>query len=725
MIPQIALDLSLDGITVLSRAPDGGWWREGTVRLDLADMPSRLTALRTRAEERVGPDFISILILPDSQLLYTSLERDDRRPEQTIRALLKGRTPYPVEDLTFDFIKRGDRLQVAVVAIETLLEAETFAADYGFRPVALVANPKDPAYPGIPSFGLTGVAAEILQGATLDLDLADGFTITAAPPMPKPQAPEPEPVPDTPQQASDIDVSPPQVMKSPVRTSAPVADLPPSPTVVSEPTPVFASPRRAREDGAQSGPVLEKPTAPPVPATKTAPYASTTGFATSRVSAPEVPTLSGERLSRVTPRLTATPVAPPRASKSAPLPSASAPPPAPDVAPDPPKAAKPEAPARKDAAATEAPPRPAAANGPVPEKQDATSGTAPSPIPGERRTATAGAAARRAAGGLGSVAAKLRRKVAEVRPDVTPSPEVAARQAEAQALALPGIAREKAAAPPRSSARLGLVLTLGLLVVLALVGLVSVVIGPSETAGPDRSVEAIPEVAALPPVTGPEPADDADTDLAALLPRSDSAPASVLPDLSAPTLQDADQTALGLADEGGPEILSEDQLLPDVAPDLALAPTIETTPTLDTTSATFTERFVAEGIFDAPPTPESPAPQDVDDIYIASIDPVISATDAVALPAAQPPTDGIAIQTNPAPAGTVFATDAGTGLVEPTPEGTLAPGGYRVVTGRPDVLPVQRPTDTPSTATQDAVDTEAENVLRRTRPVPRPDDAAE
>ncbi|MEM7711056.1 MAG: hypothetical protein AAF264_09985, partial [Pseudomonadota bacterium] len=101
MTPQIALDLSLDGITVLSRVPDGDgdgapgtWWREGVVRLDGPDLPQALARLRDRAVDRAGPDFTSILILPDSQLLYTSLERDDRRPRDTIRALLRGRTPY-------------------------------------------------------------------------------------------------------------------------------------------------------------------------------------------------------------------------------------------------------------------------------------------------------------------------------------------------------------------------------------------------------------------------------------------------------------------------------------------------------------------------------------------------------------------------------------------------------------------------------------------------------
>ena len=69
MTPQIALDLSLDGIVLLSRAPEGGWSREGVVRLDAPDMDAQMKRLQARAAARAGADFLSILILPDSQLL--------------------------------------------------------------------------------------------------------------------------------------------------------------------------------------------------------------------------------------------------------------------------------------------------------------------------------------------------------------------------------------------------------------------------------------------------------------------------------------------------------------------------------------------------------------------------------------------------------------------------------------------------------------------------------
>ena len=187
MRPTIALDLSLDGIALLSRAPDaeggadGLWWRETTVDLETADLGAAMADLRARAVAIAGPDFVSMLVIPDSQLLYTSLDRDDRDPKVTIAHHLRDRTPYAVEDLAFDYHLRGDRLQVAVVALDTLLEAEAFAAEHGFRPVALTANPQTGVFRGCPDFGRTGLAPDLLRGARLDLMLDRGMRVVPRP----------------------------------------------------------------------------------------------------------------------------------------------------------------------------------------------------------------------------------------------------------------------------------------------------------------------------------------------------------------------------------------------------------------------------------------------------------------------------------------------------------------------------------------------------------------
>ena len=65
-----------------------------------------------------------------------------RQGAPSIEEALVGRTPYAVEDLVFDFSRQGDHLKVAVVARETLEEAEGFAEAYGFCPAGFVAIPR-------------------------------------------------------------------------------------------------------------------------------------------------------------------------------------------------------------------------------------------------------------------------------------------------------------------------------------------------------------------------------------------------------------------------------------------------------------------------------------------------------------------------------------------------------------------------------------------------------
>jgi hypothetical protein len=84
------------------------------------------------------------MILPNSQILYTEVtapgpSRDEKRRQ--IAAALEGRTPYPVEDLVFDWSGKGATVKVAVIARETLDEAEGFAATHRLNPVSFVAIP--------------------------------------------------------------------------------------------------------------------------------------------------------------------------------------------------------------------------------------------------------------------------------------------------------------------------------------------------------------------------------------------------------------------------------------------------------------------------------------------------------------------------------------------------------------------------------------------------------
>ncbi len=121
--------------------------------------------------------------------------------------------------------------------------------------------------------------------------------------------------------------------------------------------------------------------------------------------------------------------------------------------------------------------------------------------------------------------------------------------------------------------------------------------------------------------------------------------------------------------------------------------------------------------------PTRPATDDLDDIFIASIDPNISATDAIALPAIPEPTIAFVAPINPAPAGQNF--DIGSnGIIVATPEGITTPEGARVFAGGATSRPLARPASIlpPEVSEDAAVVVSSQSDIR---PTPRPNDIAE
>ncbi|MCV2879507.1 hypothetical protein OE699_11665 [Sedimentimonas flavescens] len=173
MKPSFALNLSLDGIGLLHRRADG-WARLGEVSLEVDDLQGALTGLRRAALSAEPRGLTSKLIIPASQILYTEVRAPGPRTAQRrsqIAAALEGMTPYPVEDLIFDWSGNGETVQVAIVARETLAEAEAFAESHGFCPISFVALPEPGQFGGEPWFGLTANAAQHLpEGARVDRD---------------------------------------------------------------------------------------------------------------------------------------------------------------------------------------------------------------------------------------------------------------------------------------------------------------------------------------------------------------------------------------------------------------------------------------------------------------------------------------------------------------------------------------------------------------------------
>ena len=212
MKPKFALDLSHEGINLLHRRK-GGWSLVGSVELDDPEMGAHLADLRRRAAALESGGLTCKIIIPNSQVLYTTLEApgpDDIAREVQIRSGLDGLTPYPVGELVFDWRAAGEQARVAVLARETMDEAETFAVEHRFNPVSFVARPPAGEFSGEPFFGKTRAATKILGPAErVEPDASpvprkpstmDPYTPPAsrAAPVAPSGMPEPEPAPHAP-----------------------------------------------------------------------------------------------------------------------------------------------------------------------------------------------------------------------------------------------------------------------------------------------------------------------------------------------------------------------------------------------------------------------------------------------------------------------------------------------------------------------------------------------
>ena len=283
---------------------------------------------------------------------------------------------------------------------------------------------------------------------------------------------------------------------------------------------------------------------------------------------------------------------------------------------------------------------------------------------------------------------------------------------------------------------------MSLLALLGAIGIWSVVFndGPdlAGVAGSeDPQITATPSPDILPPPVSPGTGTGTNTSIADLVPAPGDEPVQPLePDAAeagsgAPDGPAADtDVALLLPDSRGGAVSPEPgevippEMLPGATPEELVeddnpGPDDETAPDIAVVTTEAEPFELPREIAAAPQTGTT------EDIYLASIDPVIEGVDAVSLPSAKVPSDTFSPQTSPAPAGTDFDTGSD-GLVVASAEGTLAPGGYSVVAGRPATLPQPRPGETEAQqATQSAENDAARSELARIRPVQRPTDAAE
>lgn len=706
MKPTFALDLTSEAIALLHRTPKG-WLSIGEVAFDAPDMPEALDYLRKTALGLSPLGVATKLILPNSQILYTEVHapgpsREEKRRQ--IATALEGRTPYAVEDLVFDWSGKGATVKVAVIARETLDQAEGFAVEHRLNPVSFVAVPEEGTFVGEPWFGPTAAAASLLaEDETVERDrdpvsiLRREMPKTEPLPPPEPVAAE-EPAPTTP--PSDAPASEPE---------EPAADAVP---------PVASAPAMAEDDplpGLEEALNAELPDAP-VPAAAAAP-------ASSPVAEDEVDDLPAEEMAEIAPGRRDAPPPGPAAPPSAPEPVAARPAPAStpeaeeapfahvtdtsafpeddlpspsarksvindlddDIPPAPPSAAM-VAFASRRAVAADAVSRPmdgvTRPNGatpvgkaapvarPLPGKSPAGLVTAPT-IPGTR--------------------AKPKLKGGEIpRPATGPGPTTI------RSPARPGGTFGAVAPAKRRTGTVFLVMVGLLLLFLALVAAWASYFmnnGAPEESQASAVTEAVPGVDdemladmqdpegmtdPIPEAAGTEAAGAATADVGDLATESlpvniggdetaEAAPAldtAAVADASAPPAEElaaSAETASEPAQEAAPE--ETFVAVTEPAPDTAIA--------TDVTAA-------------AAPV------EDQDEIFLSAMDAPPPALDALALPALTDVADALPDPVMPPPApGTVYRFDAN-GLLLPTPDGIMSPDGVFLIAGKPPILPPAR-----------------------------------
>ncbi|UOA27902.1 hypothetical protein [Pseudosulfitobacter sp. DSM 107133] len=669
MKPNFALSLSFDGIRLLHRAA-GGWRVVGEVSLAAEDMAAELAALRKTASDLEPRGVRSKLVIPNEQIRYLTVDSgdvdDDGRWAAAFSAL-EGATPYAVDELSVDICADGAQTHVAAVARETLDEAEAFAMLHRFQPVSFVAAPEDAGFLGEPFLGVTSHAADLLEPG--DSVTPDGIAVVVIGDIKTPDGPVVTEVP------AEADVTP-TVAETEAAAQDPTGNAPagtvktPAPDETPEPEPTEEV--QAFEKANITDPALPETSQPEQAETSQSDRPETTK--SDRPDQAATPDVAAPATFGFASRRTAPAAAPVLGGAN----RADTPPPT-VAAKTPLVAPRSSAPSTQETDAT----------APVaPEAKGAVAARVPDEI----------AATTTKAGITGFMS--RRRKPKRSNPATTPG--VAPQTAhpitdppadEEQRMTVFG-ARSKTPARAGGKPRyLGLVLTAALLVFLAGVAAwASIFVDEGLARFFGRSED--PVVVEAPPEAVPEVVPEADPEQI-----EDNVEVASLD----PALSDEDAAVLDAMRDRQPETVAEED--PERERQAAEA------------------RYAVTGIWPlAPDVPEPAQIVPLEELYVASIDPVSPARDAVALPdpAALDTDMALVALPSPAAAGTSFALD-GEGRVIPTEDGAVTPNGVTLYKGRPAVVP-------PTTPTRFAEAPEVNPALERLariRPRPRPGDLIE
>ncbi len=690
MKPTFALDLTRDAIALLHRNPKG-WLSVGEVAFDAPDLDEALDYLRKTALGLSPMGMACKIVLPASQVLYTEIEapgpsRNDKRRQ--IAAALEGRTPYPVEDLVFDWSGKGSTVKVAVVARDTLAEAEAFAVAHRLNPVSFVAIPAEGTFVGEAWFGPTAAAETLLApGQEVDRDREPVMVLRRE--LPEPAAATAPPVVD-PAAAPDEDVLLPGLAEALGADPLPVAEVAEqaSEIVEADAGPASAEPgptgtdddvssAAVRAETALAAALADNPselvqlalpetpgTPEPDPERDEAPFAHVTDAAAFPDGDDEAPSFPAR------PAVTQLAVQAGDGADS-------------DIPPAP------------SAAATAAFASRRAASGPIggasrpadmAQPPAGTGSRLGQPIP--RPTAAKGFQGLVTAPSIPGTRSKPKSRIGGGDPVGASSAVPSAIKSPAR----PG-GTFGTTAPPRNRSGVVFMVLVGLLLLfLAIIAAWSSFWlsqnGASQTPADQAAIEVVPGVddEMLADMQDPEGMTDP-------LPEAGGTPAREVAELateSAPinlALEDplpaaadpgagldtaADEVAVALPKSADPVLLpADDPVTAAAAPEPAPEPAPGTTVTTELSAA-------------------QPLAEDQDEIFLAAMDAPPPALDALALPPPAAVADAVPDAPMPPPAfGTVYQFDAA-GLLKPTAEGILSPEGVMLIAGRPPLLPPSR-----------------------------------
>lgn len=290
MKPSFALDLRFSVIALLHRTAQG-WSKVGEAALDAPDLVEALAFMRSTALGLSPRGIATKVILPNTQILYTSVTAPVAEPwarPERIAAALEGLTPYRLDELAYDWSEDDSGLKIAVLAKETLQEAETFARAHRFNPVSFVAVPEAGRFGGEPFFGTSRLSPSLLAkedsverdaepvrvvARDMPAPLAVGFVppaaelVAAEPVALEPVAPKPALPADLAQNApADAPADAPAAQPDPVPLADAVRENTPVPAAkaVKDPNPLPV-PDTPQNPAPSDPPKIEAATAQPTP----------------------------------------------------------------------------------------------------------------------------------------------------------------------------------------------------------------------------------------------------------------------------------------------------------------------------------------------------------------------------------------------------------------------------------------------------------------------------